>query len=184
MNTFARFPTQTNCREGLLNLAAGQDLTGKSAYLGVLGNNAGKPKITLPATFADFALFLILDENVSGSPVTVEALDPVRDVRIVLKGTCNPGDILILADPATPADAGKVRTIPATAGRYFRAGIAQEIGVDGQLVLLRPLPGLINYLNANTLTGLTFTGGGATGAEVAALRDAVKVILETQGLMA
>jgi hypothetical protein len=59
-------------------------------------------------------------------------------VRAVLKGTCNPGDVLVLADTGTTADKGKVRTLPASAGTYRGLTIAEEKGVDGQLVLCRP----------------------------------------------
>ena len=57
---------------------------------------------------------------------------------ITLKGTCNPGDVLVLADVATAADKGKVRTLPAAAGTYRVLGIAEQAGVDGQSVLARP----------------------------------------------
>ena len=53
--------------------------------------------------------------------------------------SCNPGDQLVLADVATPADKGKVRVLPATAGTYRVLGIAEQVGVDGQLVLFRPV---------------------------------------------
>ena len=61
-----------------------------------------------------------------------------RTIRVTLKGACNPGDVLVLADVTTAADKGKVRALPATAGTYRGLGIAEEIGVDGQLVLVRP----------------------------------------------
>ena len=57
---------------------------------------------------------------------------------MTLKGTCNPGDVLVLADVATAADKGKVRTLPTAAGTYRGLGIAEQVGVDGQLVLVRP----------------------------------------------
>jgi len=60
-------------------------------------------------------------------------------VRVALKGTCNPGDVLVLADVATAADKGKVRALPAVAGTYRGLGIAEQAGVDGQLVLVRPV---------------------------------------------
>lgn len=45
---------------------------------------------------------------------------------------------LVLADPGTAADKGKVRVLPAAAGTYRVLAIAEEKGVDGQLVLCRP----------------------------------------------
>ncbi len=40
-----------------------------------------------------------------------------------------------------------------------------------------------HQVSADSLSALTFTNAGATGAEVGALRDAIKAILEAQGLM-
>ena len=54
------------------------------------------------------------------------------------QGTCNPGDVMVLADTGTAADKGQVRALPAAAGTYRGLGIAEEKGVDGQLVLFRP----------------------------------------------
>ena len=45
---------------------------------------------------------------------------------------------LVLADTATPADKGKVRALPSAAGTYRGLALAEEAGVDGQLVLARP----------------------------------------------
>ena len=47
-------------------------------------------------------------------------------------------DVIVLADTGTAADKGKVRALPAAAGTYRGLGIAEEKGVDGQLVLFRP----------------------------------------------
>ena len=47
---------------------------------------------------------------------------------------------MVLADVATAADKGKVRVLPAAAGTYRGLGIAEQVGVDGQLVLVRPAP--------------------------------------------
>jgi hypothetical protein len=62
----------------------------------------------------------------------------------VLKGTCNPGDALVLAAIAG-SDAGKVRVDPGTTGTYYSPGIAEEAGVDGQHVKVRPLPRIITH---------------------------------------
>ena len=39
---------------------------------------------------------------------------------------------------ATLADKGKVRVLPVAPGTYRGLGIAEQVGVDGQLVLVRP----------------------------------------------
>ena len=71
-------------------------------------------------------------------------LNAAQNVRVLLKGTCNPGDTLVLADVGTAADKGKVRTLPGSAGTYRGLLIAEEAGVDGQLVLARPALGIGN----------------------------------------
>ena len=62
-------------------------------------------------------------------------LTPNRTVRVIAKGTGNPGDLLVLADGVTTAaDKGKVRKVPDDDGTYRLVGIAEEAFVDGQLV--------------------------------------------------
>ena len=46
--------------------------------------------------------------------------------------------MLVLADVGTAADKGKVRALPTAGGTYRGLAIAEEAGVDGQLVLARP----------------------------------------------
>ena len=130
--------SQSNTRVGDFAVVAGADLTGMQDRLVVLGNNAGVPVVNLPAANADPAVFLLLEAGASGALVAVRPLDGSRNARVVLKGSCNPGDLLVLADVATAADAGKVRALPASAGTYRVLGIAEKVGVDGGLVLVRP----------------------------------------------
>jgi hypothetical protein len=68
---------------------------------------------------------------------SVTPIVPERNTRLKLKGTCNPGDQLVLAAIAG-SDAGMVRLIPTAGGTYRVIAIAEEAGVDGQLVLCRP----------------------------------------------
>ena len=130
--------SQTNTRIGDFQLLAGADLTGMEDRLVVMGQNAGVAQVTLPAANSDLAVYVLIDDGVGGDPVAVRPLHPDRNVRITLKGTCNPGDVLVLADVATAADKGKVRALPAAAGTYRGLGIAEQAGVDGQAVLVRP----------------------------------------------
>jgi len=67
----------------------------------------------------------------------VRPLDPARNVRMVLSGTCNPGNTLVAMVEAG-ANNGKVQALPAGAGTYLGLAVAEEAGVDGQLVLARP----------------------------------------------
>ena len=130
--------SQSNTRVGDIRVLAGADLTGMEERLVVLGQNAGVAQVTLPAANGDMAVYLLLEGGASGKLVSVRPVQPDRNVRIVLKGTCNPGDVMVLADVATASDKGKVRALPAVAGTYRGMGIAEQAGVDGQLVLVRP----------------------------------------------
>ena len=129
---------QTDTRGGLIRVLAGADLSEKLGYLVKMTHDTGVPEVALPAAVADLAVYLVDDGNVDAGLVSVEPLTGERNVRIKLKGTCNPGDVLTLADPSTAADAGKVRALPTAAGTYRGIAIAEEKGVDGQLVLCRP----------------------------------------------
>ena len=129
---------QSNTRIGKFPVLAGEDLTGKEGCLVELTHDTGVPEVKLPA--ADTAVTpYILDEGAADAAlVQVIPLEQNRNVRIPLKGTCNPGDQLVLADTGTAADKGKVRVLPATGGTYRVIAIAEEKGVDGQLLLCRP----------------------------------------------
>ena len=132
--------TQSNTRYGDFPIAAAEDLTGKEDRLVELVNSSGTAVVQLPSANTDYALYLLVEGAASGENVTVRPLTPERNVRVLLKGTCNPGDTLVLADVGTAADKGKVRALPASAGTYRGLLIAEEAGVDGQLVLARPNP--------------------------------------------
>ena len=131
---------QSNTRIGKFPVLAGEDLTGKEGCLVELTHDTGVPEVKLPASNTAITPY-ILDEDAADPPlVQVIPLEGSRNVRIPLKGTCNPGDQLVLADTGTAADKGKVRVLPASAGTYRVIAIAEEKGVDGQLLLCRPCP--------------------------------------------
>ena len=130
--------SQSNTRVGDIRVLAGVDLTGMEDRLVVLGQNAGVAQVALPAANGDLAVYLLIEGAAAGKLVSVRPVQPDRNVRIALKGTCNPGDVLVLADVATAADKGKLRVLPVAAGTYRGIGIAEQAGVDGQLVLVRP----------------------------------------------
>ena len=130
--------SQSNTRVGDIRVLAGADLTGMEDRLVVLGQNDGVPQVALPAANGDLTLYLLIEGGSSGKLVSVRPLDAGRNMRVALKGTCNPGDVMVLADVATAADKGKVRVLPAVAGTYRGLGIVEQVGVDGQLVLVRP----------------------------------------------
>ncbi len=129
---------QTNVKVGSLRVLAGEDLTGMADRLVVLTHDTGVPEVKLPTAVSDYALYLLLDAATDAALVDVAPIQAGANVRVVLKGTCNPGDVLVLADPSTAADKGKVRVLPTAAGTYRGLALAEEKGVDGQLVLCRP----------------------------------------------
>ena len=134
---------QNNTRSGLLSFIGLASLVGKEGYLVEVINTAGVANVQVPNAIGDFALYIVEKGAAAGAKSDVIPLDPNSNMRAVGKGAGNPGAVLVLADPATAADQGKVRTIPATAGTYFSPGIAEEIWVDGQNVRFRPWPRLI-----------------------------------------
>jgi hypothetical protein len=130
--------SQSNTRVGDFRVLAGESLVGMEGRLVKLSHDTGVPEVLLPAANSDYALYVVLDGAADAALVSVRPIEVGRTVRVPLKGTCNPGDVLVLADVATEADKSKVRVLPATAGTYRGLGIAEQVGVDGQLVLVRP----------------------------------------------
>jgi hypothetical protein len=130
--------SQSNTRVGDFRVLAGESLVGMEGRLVKLSHDTGVPEVLLPVANSDYAIYVLLDGAVDAALVSVRPIEIGRTVRVPLKGTCNPGDVLVLADGATDADKGKVRVLPATAGTYRGLGIAEQVGVDGQLVLIRP----------------------------------------------
>jgi hypothetical protein len=130
--------SQSNTRVGDFRVLAGESLTGMCGRLVALTHDTGVAEVKLPAANSDYALFLLVEGGADTALVSVRPIEASRNVRLALKGTCNPGDVLVLADVATAGDKGKVRALPATAGTYRGLAIAEEAGVDGQYVLARP----------------------------------------------
>lgn len=130
--------TQSNTRRGAFPVLAGEALAGLSARLLVLTHDTGIPEVKLPAANTDLAFYINLDEVADAELTNVEFLNPEKTYRVTLKGTCNPGDQLVLADVGTAADKGKVRKLPVGAGTYRVIALAEEAGIDGQAVLIRP----------------------------------------------
>ena len=130
--------SQSNTRVGDFRVLAGEDLTGKEARLVKLTHDSGVAEVKLPEANGDYALFGVIEGGADAALVSVRPMQADRNVRLALKGTCNPGDVLVLADVGTAADKGKVRALPTAGGTYRGLAIAEEAGVDGQLVLARP----------------------------------------------
>lgn len=129
---------QSNTRSGDIPVTAGEDLADKENRLAKLADDGGALVALLPETNDDLALFLVIEGDEEGKTSSLRPLNPDRNIRVTLKDTCNPGDVLVLADVATPADIGKVRALPVAAGTYRGLLIAEEAGIDGQALLARP----------------------------------------------
>ena len=129
--------SQSNTQQGQIVLATHADLTGKEGLLVKILNDANTAKFALPAADTDLALYVLTDGDEAGKSSAALPLSPERNVRIRLKGVCVPGDVLVLAD-TSGADTGKVRALPTAAGTYRGLAIAEEAGIDEQLIKARP----------------------------------------------
>ena len=130
--------SQSNTRVGDFRVLAGESLVGMEGRLVRMTHDTGVPEVKLPAANDDYALYVLLEGGADGALVAVRPISIWRTVRVTLKGTCNPGDVLVLADVGTVADKGKLRALPTTVGTYRGLAIAEAPGVDGQLILVRP----------------------------------------------
>lgn len=169
-------PDQTNIKAaGPFPVLAGENLTGLRSRLLVLAHDAGVAEVKLPASNLDLAIYQLCEEGLDATLVSVDPLITGGALRrIPLKSTCNPGEIAVLADVATPADKGKVRKLPATGGLYVQVGVFEEVGVDGQHVLVRPVVKLLHVKSADALTG---------AADLAAFKAAIVPLLQAHGIV-
>jgi hypothetical protein len=94
--------------------------------------------MTLPDSLTDPALYLVLEGAAADATGYFLPLSSAANVRLPLIGTCNPGDTLVIADPSVEGQPGKVTVLPEDAGTYRAVAIAEEKGIDTQLVLARP----------------------------------------------
>ncbi len=128
-------PTQSNSREGIVPFLANENLTDKEGYLVKLVDAAGRAKVGLAAADSDQVQFVLVNGAASGSPVDCQPLCANRSVRCVASGAIAGGVAVAVKN------GGKVQTITGLgAGTYFIVGYAEEDAVDGQLVLVRPMP--------------------------------------------
>jgi len=130
--------SQSNIKFGPVPFNCGADLTAAADHIVVLGHSTGTPQMTLPDALTDHALYLVLEGNAVDETGYFLPISPAANVRVPLIGTCNPGDTLVLADPSVEGQPGKVIVLPETAGTYRAVAIAEEAGIDTQLVLSRP----------------------------------------------
>ncbi len=145
------YSTQTNTLAGILVMAAVAANCATEGNLAKLGSTG----LADPAAAGDLAMWLILGRGTDTATV-FPLTEGGENCRVRLNGTCSKGDVIVLA---TGGDLGKATALAAQTGKLFRVGIAEEDGVDEQLLLIRPMPGFI-------YAGIAFTG--ATPANTAA----------------
>jgi hypothetical protein len=126
-------PGQSNTRKGDINLPSSLDLTGKENLLWKVVNNAGVPNFALPTAVTDFAVYVGASGDVIGNNAAAEVASTNENCRILLDGACNAGDALSLS----PNKFGRLYKPGAGAGAVYYNFIAEEAGVDGQLLLVR-----------------------------------------------
>lgn len=126
---------QTNTRPGAIKLKAGENLVGYEGFLVKIKNVSGEARFLRPEAVTDDALFVLQEGATEGSYASAIPLYSASNFRVRLKGTCSPGDRMCLA---STGDFGKIRELPSDAGTYFVMAVAEELGVDGQNVRIRP----------------------------------------------
>ena len=129
--------SQSNTQTGQIVLPANEELTGKEGLLVKIVNNTNSPRFALPDAVTDLALFVLTDGDEAGKSVAALPLSPDRNVRIRISGTCVPGEVLVLAAINGTLD-GMVKKLPTAGGTYRGIAIAEEVGVDLQLIKARP----------------------------------------------
>lgn len=129
----------SNTQSSLLSVNSTATLVGKEGYLVVLASSSGKATAAVPAAITDNAVCVVEDGGAAGEQSTIRPIFNGGSVRVKAKGTGSAGVRLVNADPATAADAGKLRAIPSAAGTYAVVGLALEDFVDGQLVNILPV---------------------------------------------
>lgn len=192
--------TQTDTKgtalaQGLRKINAGEDLTGLEGRLVKLADAGSEPEVLRPSAVTDICPFLVVREAAHDADCEVLPILGPGNFRVRLNGTVAAGTRVVLCDPdaSSGANRGKVETLPAAAGLYYSPGIAEEDGVDEQLVLVRPAPALVHVPTA--FTGASPADTAATSstpygfaqaqadALVANVRE-IRAALITHGLMA
>ncbi|VGO14630.1 hypothetical protein PDESU_03195 [Pontiella desulfatans] len=121
--------SQTNVRTGQIPYRCATDLSAAKDRLVKLTTTG----MALPQ-YDDLPHYLVLEGAAAGETGSFLPLSPLQNVRIQLEGTCSPGNTLILSNTSF----GAVKVVD-TEEDWTEVGIAEEAGVDGQLVLMRPI---------------------------------------------
>lgn len=121
---------QGDCRCGALAFVAGENL---SAATGLLVKLSAAGKAVKPGAVSDITPYVVACGAFEGYLCGVVPLSSAANCRVALKGTCQAGSLLVSAGD------GRVEVF-AQGSEAFAIGTAEESGVDGQRVLLRPIP--------------------------------------------
>ncbi|MDE2102211.1 MAG: hypothetical protein KGL39_33505 [Patescibacteria group bacterium] len=124
---------QSDTKRGDVTLLSSVDLTGKENLLLKVVNAAGVAEFALPTAITDTAIFVCMSGGAQGAETAAEAPDLDDQCRVLLDGACNPGDLLSLSS----AKFGRLTKAAAGYGAGFTAWLAEEAGIDGQLVKVR-----------------------------------------------
>ena len=92
--------SQTNVKTGPIVAQCGEDLSNAADHLVVLSHHTGEPQMLLPTAQNDLTLYLVLEGAGAGENGSFQPLETNQNIRVPIVGTCNPGDTLVLADPA------------------------------------------------------------------------------------
>ncbi|VGO12011.1 hypothetical protein PDESU_00559 [Pontiella desulfatans] len=120
--------SQTNVKTGPIKHVCATDLSAAKDRLVKLTTTG----MALPQ-YDDLPHYLVLEGAAAGETGSFLPLSPLQNIRVPLVGTCVAGQTLILSESS-----GAVKVIDAEAD-FTEVGIAEESGVDGQLVLVRPI---------------------------------------------
>lgn len=128
--------SQSNVQTGDILVNASEAIA--AGRLVTLINTSNVLEAALPNSATDEMPFVCVDAAAEDENAILRPLTPGQSARVRLNGTCVPADQLVAATPDGTED-GKVIALPDAAGTYRLIGIAEEVGVDEQLVKLRPV---------------------------------------------
>jgi len=149
---------QGDCKCGALVFVAGENL---SAATGLLVKLSPAGKAVKPGAVSDIAPYVVACGAFEGYLCGVVPLTSAANSRIVLKGACQAGSLLVSVGDGR-VEAGTL------SGSAVPVGVAEETGVDGQRVLLRPVTvGTRGAAGAAGAPGEAGTAGAAGAAGLA-----------------
>ena len=159
--------SQSDCRNGGIAFAAGEDLSLKAGFLVKL--DTGKD-LVLPTSDQDITPYVVTHGADRGYLCGAVPLSSFMNCRVVLDGTCEAGTMLV-----AKGDGRVTAYAPGSAARVI--GVAEEQGVAGQHVLLRPVS--VGVKGADGAPGAAGAAGaaGATGAAGVAGLDAGVLVI-------